>query len=795
MPHRRALLVALALLSAATTAQQLALMQLLGWAQGHHFAYLIVALALLGFGISGTVLSLARVRLLRSADTLIPWLLLATSVSIPAGLRLAQLPAFAVDLPLLFFSPAQHAWRLVVLCLLLLLPFFFAGLATALLLTRHAQHAGRFYAANLAGAGLGGLLGLAFAAFIPPPHLPASVAFLSFSSAVNLTAFRPRPIRTAATALTLLLLAFFLLFPPTLTLSQFKPLRRTLDLPDVHIIASRPGLHGWIQIVDAPALRPSPPTSLHFTGEIPRQPAVFINALPYGSLLDANATHNPDWLAATTDASAFLHAPQRVLLLENAPSGWTAFAAQLRPDAHITVVEPNSALVHLLTSSPQPLAPEWMLRSVTLSRSNARAFLRRTPDTFDLIRFPAVGALGGTAGLASATEQFLLTRDAFTDAFQRLSPGGVLAITAWMDFPERNPLRLLATLAETAESSGASPRTHLIALRGWASVTFLLRNQPWAPTQLAALRTFASDQGFDPLLLPDLDPAEREQHHAWQNPDFFRLVDRLVDGPREPLYRDHPFELRPATDTRPYFSQFLRLTHLSVLTSSFGSHSVPFFELGSLTIAVTLVLLLALAILCIVLPLFRLRWKTPGKLHVFLYFAGLGAGFMAVEIALILHAHALLGSPVLAAAIIITALLISAGIGSLFSERLAAVRQTQTRLLAFLCTLLLLASIVLPLLSHLAQAAPTALQLALLLAVVLPLGFLMGQLFPLALRRLESTAPNHIPWAWAINGCLSVSTPAAATLLAISFGFPALLLAAACAYSIALLATFKTAPP
>lgn len=765
-------------------------MQILGWAHGHHFAYLVVALALLGFGISGTVLSLARTRLLTVADTLTPWLLLATAASIPLGLRLAQLPAFAVDLPLLFFNPAQHAWRLLALCLLFLPPFFFAGLATALILTTRAQHAGRFYAASLAGAGAGGLLGLAFVAFIPPPQLPATVALLAFAAFLG-SCERPRVARTPS-ILAALLFAFLLLSflsPPSLTLSQFKPLRRTLDLPDAHLLASRPSLHGWIQIVDAPALRPSPPTSLHFTGEIPRQPAVFINALPYGSLLDAHATRNPDWLATTTDAAAFLASPHRVLLLENGPTGWAAFAAHTHPAASITVVEPNSSLIDLLTASPAPLAPEWTLPSVSIARTNARAFLRRTAAYFDVIRFPDVGALGGTAGLASASEQFLLTRNAFADAFNRLTPDGVIAVTAWMDFPERNPLRLLATLVETAEAADAPPRTHLVALRGWATVTFLLRRSPWPPDAIATLRAFCTDQGFDPLLLPDLALPERDQHHTWQNPEFFPLVDRLVDGPREPLYRTHPLQLRPATDARPYFSQFLRFTQLTALTSAFGSQSIPFFELGSLTIAITFVVLLALAVLCIALPLFRLSWKTPGKLRVFLYFAGLGAGFMAVEIALILHAHAWLGSPILAAAIVITSLLLAAGAGSLFSEKLPTLPRTQTRLLATLVALLLLTVLLTTSLSRFVHGAPFPVQLAVLFALVLPLGFLMGHAFPLGLRRLESTAPAHIPWAWAINGCLSVATPAAATLLAISFGFPALLLAAALAYLIALLAT------
>src|SRR5688572_23599744 len=78
-PGRRApdrLLVALCLVSAAVTAQQIALMQVLGWMHWHHFAYMIVAIALLGFGVAGTTLSLARERLLCQWGEIVPWLLL-----------------------------------------------------------------------------------------------------------------------------------------------------------------------------------------------------------------------------------------------------------------------------------------------------------------------------------------------------------------------------------------------------------------------------------------------------------------------------------------------------------------------------------------------------------------------------------------------------------------------------------------------------------------------------------------------------------------------------------------------
>jgi uncharacterized membrane protein len=53
-----------------------------------------------------------------------------------------------------------------------------------------------------------------------------------------------------------------------------------------------------------------------------------------------------------------------------------------------------------------------------------------------------------------------------------------------------------------------------------------------------------------------------------------------------------------------------------------------------------------------------------------------------------------------------------------------------------------------------------------------PLAFFMGMPFPLALRELEEPL---VPWAWGINGCASVVSPALATLLAIDLGFTVVL--------------------
>ncbi len=62
--------------------------------------------------------------------------------------------------------------------------------------------------------------------------------------------------------------------------------------------------------------------------------------------------------------------------------------------------------------------------------------------------------------------------------------------------------------------------------------------------------------------------------------------------------------------------------------------------------------------------------------------------------------------------------------------------------------------------------------------LIAPLAFCMGMPFPIGLKRLADSAPDFIPWAWGINGFASVISGALATLLAIEFGFSAVVLLA-----------------
>jgi hypothetical protein len=69
----------------------------------------------------------------------------------------------------------------------------------------------------------------------------------------------------------------------------------------------------------------------------------------------------------------------------------------------------------------------------------------------------------------------------------------------------------------------------------------------------------------------------------------------------------------------------------------------------------------------------------------------------------------------------------------------------------------------------------------------------MGMPFPLALSELSVSNRGLIPWAWAINGCASVISAVLAALIAVDFGFTAVIVMAVFLYITAMLSFPKSA--
>ncbi|MDY0269879.1 spermidine synthase-like protein [Trichloromonas sp.] len=777
---------ALGLLSAALIALQPALMQSFAISQWHHFAYLVIAIALLGFGTAGTLLALSRPWALRHHTTLLPLLLFSCALAMALAAGRAPNLFGRFDSYLLPYEPLQALWLLAVI-LLLSLPFLLGALVIGILFMEQAERIGLTYFANLFGSGLGGLLGLALLSGFAPERLPALLALPVLFAGLLLLPSRHRPLQGLA-VLSLAVIVVSLARPPELPLSQFKDLRRTLDLPEHRTVALRHDPYGQVQAVTSPALRFAPGLSLDYRGEIPQGDLLFSNGDTFGFVPRASYTESARLLNATPQGLPYaLAGPDRVLILQ-AGTGLAAAQALNGGARQIVAIEPHRAALELLRASYPASAGDFFAHpKVRMLAAEPRTWLAADRDRYDLIVLPTIGTFGGGVGVTALHEQHLLTEEAFAELWSRLTPNGLLCLTTWLDHPPRVSLRLAATLIELLQSKGiADPNRHLAAARGWGTITFCLKRSPLTSVEVAKARSFCGQWSFDPLLLPGITAEERQNFHQLPDTALFTLLDGLLFGNRREIYRDYLFDLRPAGDERPFFSQFLRLKTIPHLHRLVGEGALPVVELGSLVLVVTLLLTTLAAGGLILLPLARIGRPSDGNRTATVgYFGALGLGYMLIEITLIHRFVLYLGHPVYAAAMVISTLLLASGLGSAASERLSRQRLTPRRAACAVVGLLGLYIGLLGPLLHATITLATAARVGLTLLILTPLGFCLGLPFPLGLGALHRRQPEAVPWAWGINGCLSVVGGSLATLIAILAGFNAVLFAAALAYALA----------
>jgi len=177
-----------------------------------------------------------------------------------------------------------------------------------------------------------------------------------------------------------------------------------------------------------------------------------------------------------------------------------------------------------------------------------------------------------------------------------------------------------------------------------------------------------------------------------------------------------------------------------------------------------------------------------------LYFAGLGLGFIMVEVVLIQRFSLFLGHPVYSLSVVLFTVLLAGATGSFLADKWAQPR-VLPRILALLCGILALYALALPRLLDATLSASTPVRIMLAVAVMAPLGLLMGMPFPTGLRRAGREANGLVSWAWAVNGAASVFGSTLTVLISMSYGFTASFLAAARAYALALgVAAWMTSP-
>jgi hypothetical protein len=189
--------------------------------------------------------------------------------------------------------------------------------------------------------------------------------------------------------------------------------------------------------------------------------------------------------------------------------------------------------------------------------------------------------------------------------------------------------------------------------------------------------------------------------------------------------------------------------------------------------------------LLILLPLSRIKrtWPAGTGARAGGYFFLLGLAFLFIEIAFIQKFILFLSHPLYSIAVVLSGFLVFAGFGSAWSERFKQRVEPYTRspvtvAVAGIALIAVLYLVLLPPLFAQLMGLSDGIKMALSVLLIAPLAFCMGMPFPIGLTRVANTAPDFIPWAWGLNGFASVISASLATVLAIEFGFTAVILIA-----------------
>ncbi len=506
----RSIYPAVFLISAAVLGLELVLMRCLRIATWSHLSYFVISTALLGFGASGTLLSVGGRQLLARWRTAMWAMLLLFAVAVPFCFQLAQ--RLPVDIRQLPYELGQ-AGVLVGVHMLLLVPFFFGASAVGLGLMVAGERTPAVYGANLLGSGLGaaGAVGVMFVAR-PEQALWAVAAVAALAA---LIAVPPGRLRLWATVCTVVAsgLTFWWGRPIQLRIDPYKSLaqmQRLVEQGDARHLARYDSPRSRIDLFDSPRshytlfaspLAPLAPRQLTMVidGGV-NLPVFLIDAPEQAGILDYTPMILPYRLVQPATA---------LLLGEN--SGTNVWLARRSRVGAITLVNPDRQIGKLMRRPAVAGLPALLSEDDTTVITNApRAFLERTSQRFDLIQLCDLEAMtAGSQGLSALTENFLVTTEGVARCLERLTDRGLLCVTRGVQMPPRDNIKLLATMVEALGRNGATePGQHLIQVRNYLAACTMASRQPLRAERIDQLRQECERLGFDVVWYPGIRQEE-----------------------------------------------------------------------------------------------------------------------------------------------------------------------------------------------------------------------------------------------------------------------------------------------
>ena len=852
MHERAGLYFAVGLGAGAVIALQIDIMRVFSVGSWAHFGSLVVSLAMLGFGLTSAIMTVAKnwfSRHWRHAATTA--LGLFGPLAVAANLYVQRLGFNAI---FLVSDPAQK-WKLLAMFLAELTPFLAGAVFLGSVFLKSNRTFGRVYFADLAGSGLCGLVFLlAMYVFVPANLIAAPLAL--WLAACIAWAVGPGGLSSLIPYLLAGLLAFaghFAIAPAmglkTLAVNDYKGVSYARKFPDAKKVYESASPFGYLEIYSSSYLHFAPGLSDNAGFNLPTMPA---NAY-LGLYIDSDGPIGIMRDLTDKETAYFRFLPMEYpYVIKSSPKTFIAqFGGGISTEValhsgarDVTVAEGNRAVLDAFRSDAVRNFTGDILSKVRVIDYEGRHFLAHTDERFDVIDLSLADSVGlSNPGGFAIVEKFSYTKEAMETYMRALAPAGVLSVTLWnKEEPPKSVLKLYATMAAAAREVDPDhlADSFFVVSSYLSTATVLYKKGGFTTDEVTKLRAHTREMSFDEIYSPGFafdpsqtdatldgyvqqifagasggspapndapsasEPSEQDLESA---PPSGKADDgvlpatamgrlawhTLVFGGWPDVASRYVFNARTLTNDAPYFAAYVKTADLPRVLDRL---ELLQDEWGYLLIWATLGVATLTAAVLLAIPIIwgwrTIFSRTRGKALTVLYFACLGAGYIMVEVGLIAHFVMALGNPTISASVLITGMLVFSGLGALTSERiLPRMRTVMPMLFIAIGGLLILYALFIDHALEAIGSMPYAARLVWCFAIVAPPAFLMGFPMPTAMTTLGRLGKQHMfIWAWGVNGCFSVIGAAAAPVIATNFGLAAVIEIAGLAYLLALPAFF-----
>ncbi|GHV83104.1 hypothetical protein AGMMS50212_04440 [Spirochaetia bacterium] len=782
-----------------------------GWSS---FGSLVISAALLGVGLSGIILTVFSDWVEAHSDSILQVCALSMAPVMAFSVIAAQRVPFN---PVLLAQDWKQLWYIALYYLIYGVPFFINAAFVGIMFISQRSKIQKVYFWNMLGSGVGGFFIVAFMFFIPPDFLLLPVIFVSAAGALFICLVKNELTNKIeisvchfiAFFLTTIISSFVILQWGGIHVSELKAISYVRKYPDSKLVHHSYAPSGEYHVYYskyfhfAPGLSDNAALNIH---NMPEQPywGLFIDGSgPIGIMgyLRDNEKEYMDYLPMTAPYT-LLSEPN--VLLVNLSGGINTQIARYNDARKIDILEPSSEVINILKYDPNITRFTGGLLTepnVKVIQGEGRDWCASRKNYYDLIELSLVDSVGlNDSGGYPVHEDFKWTVEAFKQYISSLSRNGILSITVWDKLnPPRNVLKLSNSISCAMRELKIQDAEECFFSFGlfMSTTTILVRKTPFTKEELKTLTNFVESRSFDLYYSPNVQLKEHsvdflmssyrrqfeghygENERSYSNTDMYRsALPQMFSFSKKNIENRYIFDIREITDQRPYYSGFLKLKLLPIYLRHIESVSE---EWGYLLLLGMLFQACLFGFIVIIVPLFFIKRKqqasidqnSPFKtLGVILYYAGLGLGYMLVEIYLIQRLGLFLSNPTYSTSIVITIMLIFSALGNIASGYLKRVRKTVVLVSCiFIALILLFYVFYIDTVLSLLNVNSYFWRIMICILIAAPVSFFMGVPYPNGLDSLQENKPALLPWAWGMNGGLSVAGSALARLISVSSGF------------------------